>query len=378
MLLSLTLLATVAGIVPPVAPTVDAASAELRGGTLAVQVETSGPVASTDVRTKILAHSFVVYLGGARVRPDRIHLGTEIQAVVAYSRLTYAKLEVPLHAGLGCAGPVSVTTGPDWVRAEIGCARGPSATDQKPTESRSAPEGRPTLAPPPPKAKIETKTETKIETAPLAVPLPAARPQALTPVLLRVSPLPAPGPAVPAPTAAAPAMTSPTAAPETGGHSGLIACLLLLLAGAAFGLWKRRSAPLDRRIRILETASLGPKRALILAEINGVTMVIGSSEAGISLLTAPTPATNDGAIPSNEAAADEGDSTFGGRAASHSLAQSGALHRLFPKIGSEPAASEAEAGERAEDALFASMLAETMEDQELRQRLSNGFSGKTS
>jgi flagellar biogenesis protein FliO len=365
--LSLTLLATVAGIVPPAAPTVDAASAELRAGTLTVQVETSGPVASTDVRTKVLAHSFVVYLGGARVRPDRIHLGTEAQAVVAYSRLTYAKLEVPLQAGLGCAGPVSVTTGPDWVHAEIGCARRPSETDQNPTESRAPSVARATLAPPPPK--------TRIELAPIAAPALAARPEARTPVLMRVSPL---SPSAPA--AAAPAVTSPTAAaPESRGHTALIVCLLLLLAGAAFGLWKRRSAPLDRRIRILETASLGPKRALILAEVNGVTMVIGASEAGIALLTTPTPATNDGAIPSNEAAAaDEQDSSFGARATSHALAQSGALHRLFPKIGSQPAAGEAEAGERAEDALFASMLAETMEDQELRQRLSNGFSGKTS
>jgi flagellar biogenesis protein FliO len=177
---------------------------------------------------------------------------------------------------------------------------------------------------------------------------------------------------------AAPTAPSPTAAPETGGHSALIACLLLLLAAAAFGLWKRRSAPLDRRIRILETASLGPKRALILAEVNGVTMVIGASEAGIALLTAPTSATVDGAIPSNEAATDERDPAFGGRALGHALAQSGALQRLFPKSSSQAPTSDAETSDQEEDAAFASMLAETIEDQELRQRLSNGFSGKTS
>jgi flagellar biogenesis protein FliO len=100
---------------------------------------------------------------------------------------------------------------------------------------------------------------------------------------------------------------------------------------ATFGFWRRRSARLVRRIRILETASLGRNRALILAEVDGVTMVIGASEAGIAVLTAPTSVTNDGAIPSNEAADDQRDATFGGRATSHALAQSGALHRLFPR-----------------------------------------------
>jgi flagellar biogenesis protein FliO len=96
-----------------------------------------------------------------------------------------------------------------------------------------------------------------------------------------------------------------------------------LFAATAFGLWKRPSAPLVRRIRILETAPLGPKRALILAEVNGIMMVIGASEAGIALLTAPAPATNDGAIPSNEAA---DDSTFDARATNHGLTQLGPLH----------------------------------------------------
>jgi len=378
MLLSLTLLATVSGIVPSAAPTVDAANAELRGGTLAVQVETSGPVASTDVRTKVLAHSFVVYLGGARVRPDRIHLGIATQPITAYSRLTYAKIEVLLQAGLGCAGPVSVTTGPTSVRAEVGCALRPSETDQAPAESRAASSAGATQAPPPPKPRRETK----IEVTPLADPPLAARPQApvrpQTPVLVRVSPLAPAALAAAPPVAAAPTVTSPTAAPGTGGHSALIACLLLVLAAAAFGLWKRRSAPLVRRIRILETAPLGPRRALILAEVNGVTMVIGASEAGIALLTAPTSASHEGAIPSNEGTADERDSTFGALAASHSLGQSGALHRLFPKSGSPAAESDAEISDREEDAAFASMLAETIEDQELRQRLSTGFAGKTS
>ena len=59
---------------------------------------------------------------------------------------------------------------------------------------------------------------------------------------------------------------------------------LVLLGLGGFLVWRRRRVSFDKRIRILETASLGPKRTLVIAEIDGATMVIGTSEAGISLL----------------------------------------------------------------------------------------------
>lgn len=58
---------------------------------------------------------------------------------------------------------------------------------------------------------------------------------------------------------------------------------LLLLSGVAF--WRRRSRPgRGRVVRIVETASLGPKRSLIVAEVGGQRLVLGASEAGITLL----------------------------------------------------------------------------------------------
>ena len=59
--------------------------------------------------------------------------------------------------------------------------------------------------------------------------------------------------------------------------------VLLALAATAFLLARRRRL-MPRRVEILETTSLGPKRALVLARLNGEILLLGSSEAGIALL----------------------------------------------------------------------------------------------
>jgi len=59
---------------------------------------------------------------------------------------------------------------------------------------------------------------------------------------------------------------------------------LLALAAASFYVSRRRAGGNRRHIQILETASLGPKRALVVARVGDATMILGSSEAGITLL----------------------------------------------------------------------------------------------
>jgi hypothetical protein len=59
----------------------------------------------------------------------------------------------------------------------------------------------------------------------------------------------------------------------------------MALAVAAYALARRRKgAAVDRHIQIVETASLGPKRTLVMARIGGETLLLGTSEAGITLL----------------------------------------------------------------------------------------------
>src|SRR5450432_2969500 len=65
---------------------------------------------------------------------------------------------------------------------------------------------------------------------------------------------------------------------------GVPAAFLALLAVAAYGFSRRRRGSLPRHIEILETTSLGPKRSLICARIGDETVLLGSSEAGITLL----------------------------------------------------------------------------------------------
>jgi len=65
---------------------------------------------------------------------------------------------------------------------------------------------------------------------------------------------------------------------------GPLVGVLVLIGGAAFWWKKKRGLALPRRIQIKETASLGPKRSLVVAEVDGERLILASSEAGITLL----------------------------------------------------------------------------------------------
>ena len=96
-------------------------------------------------------------------------------------------------------------------------------------------------------------------------------------------------PASPAPTASAvtAAATAPSSPGELSDAGPSLAAPLAVLAllGATALYLKRRSAPArGRALRVLETTSLGPRRQLVLAEVHGEWLLLGSSEAGLTLL----------------------------------------------------------------------------------------------
>lgn len=79
---------------------------------------------------------------------------------------------------------------------------------------------------------------------------------------------------------------------------GLVGAMLVLvvLAGLALALHRRRPK-LSRRLELLETLSVGPRRSLCLARVENRTLVLGISEAGVQLLTTvngPAAAIDDG------------------------------------------------------------------------------------
>jgi flagellar biosynthetic protein FliO len=98
---------------------------------------------------------------------------------------------------------------------------------------------------------------------------------------------PPPAPASPATGASVVAAPSPRHAELAESGPSLVAPLavLALLGAAAFFLTRRAAGPgRSRSLRVLETTSLGPRRSLVLAEVNGEWLLLGSSEAGLALL----------------------------------------------------------------------------------------------
>jgi hypothetical protein len=222
-----------------------------------------------------------------------------------------------------------------------------------------------------------------------------------------VAALPAPAPSTPAaPTASTPPLAR-TAAPtlslpaSTGpGLDALIlpVAVLLALAIAAL-LLGRRKQKASRLVQVLETTSIGPKRALVVARVGDELLVIGSSEAGLQLLAA-RPAglelrTDEAGArlaavpdPTPEAAPGGGKvlgllSRLTGRSAAGLTGRSaaGLTGRSAAGLAGRSAAGLVSlAGAEADReptglATFDALLAESAEDQELRRKLAQGHTG---
>lgn len=156
-------------------------------------------------------------------------------------------------------------------------------------------------------------------------------------------------------TAPAPAWASPGPEAAGGGAAFLLPALVLLALGG-LALWLRQRRPSAQRyLQVLETTSLGPKRALIVARLGDETLVLGSSEAGLTLLaTRPfseaAPAPLRTAPPSAEGMTP--------------LMQLKALFAHKPAV--KPTAG------------FESLLQDSVEDEELRRKLAQGRGGRVS
>jgi flagellar biogenesis protein FliO len=164
-------------------------------------------------------------------------------------------------------------------------------------------------------------------------------------------PAPAATPApVPAPTAipAPAAFAIPAGGPSMGASVLLPALLLAGLAAAAL-LLSRKRARRPRFVEILESSSLGPRRSLVVARLGDELLLLGSSEGGITLLTtAPAPAAARAPAPDP------------GPAPARGLGLLGRL-RLAPQRTPAP--------------VFDSLLADSLEDVELRRKLAAGQAG---
>jgi len=169
--------------------------------------------------------------------------------------------------------------------------------------------------------------------------------------------------------------------------------LLAAVAIAAYLFTRRKRAASHRQIEILESASLGPKRSLIVARIGDETLFLGSSEAGITLLKSSAPAQ---AAPSSggegqrgpvvneldqsltDALADVPEPTPPIPVATPASFRSieGGLATLFGRGATKvPPRPEARSEVRS-DARFDEILEDSLEDQELRSKLAAGMSAR--
>jgi flagellar protein FliO/FliZ len=377
-------------------PTVEGARATLNDGRLAVDVAISEPILREEVRSKLEADRLSIYIEGAEASGRRSY-GRAPLAMTVLPRAAYTKVELPLAADMGCAGPVALRVTDTGVRATLPCQAKPAAA-----------------APPAAEAKAETKAETKAGATtaakgtpapaptPVAAPAPAPAAAPIAPVAAPIAPTAvAPVPAAPVVAPAAPAFApaDPGKAPgplsaraPMAGVSPLpMMAMLAMVALAVFLMWRKRKQHKTGLIQIIETASLGPKRSLIVAEINGERMILGASEAGITLLNQVRPGGYDpNAFPMSERTLASAPVAAIARAAEAAAAarpapvaaeipegEGGLLARLFKRRQAEHDdldVSEDGPSTMAHD--FADLLNDSLEDEELRRRLQSGMTAR--
>ncbi len=430
LLLSTTVLAT------PVYLTEVKATRE--AGHLRVEVMADGGIDPEVARTRIDDGHLFLFLGETRVHADNRAWGLKDGngEIRAHRHHAEVELDVPL-SGNGCTGPVELEGTPTGMTALVGC-EGPAAmAPQRRMEAPASQVERRARAQAGAVAAVEVAATTRPvgkagnadtatlhhlvalpvtdDDAPAQKPAPApatageavaaARPPEAAAKAVQPKPVLAaqgavgeaaagrfaamPLPAV----AASPVLTAPaaagSAAPSEARTSlravALPALLLGALAVCAYLFARKKRGLGTRRIEILETASLGPKRSLVIARVGDETLVLGASEAGITLLQTSAAFAGAKAVEAAAAAvasSNEMDQSLvealadvpqpddltasPGRATFRSI--EGGLASLFGR-GGVPAAARAEPK-------FDDILEDSVEDQELRQKLAAGMSAR--
>lgn len=419
-------------LLPLAAVLINDVKTEPANGALAIDIATSDPVATSAVRVMTGGpRRLYVYLDDSAAR--RPSFGEAPMAVVAHARLRYTKLEVPTSER--CGEPFGVVAVDGGVRVRATCKQGLPVAETAAAPSRapatvqaSAPNAgsdwlarqavsardkgseaslRVALALPE-NAADEAAGEGAAEASPEASkPAPAAEqagegdkkvPRKVEkPAVAAAAPVHGETPDAPAAVAnlsngtgqdsPGPAGKNPGGEPRSlvGALVTVVAMVLLLGGGAVVLLLARRRGGRERMIRILESASIGPRRSLVVARVGGRTMVLGVSEAGVALLdsppTSPLPASGEGSSsPGGEDAAlglrHLASAMAPGPEAAEAAEASAAaakpdgslLTRLFRRKS-----REAE-GLGAED--FHHLFAESLEDEDLRRKLALGEPGR--
>lgn len=418
----------------PLAFSIESVSTARHADSMIVEMRTSEPVAARQVRGLRGPHRLYVFVNDG----DASGISKQDGRVQILQRSRYAKVEVVLPEGVACQEPAVIEPTADGVRARYTCAGGsvkeadaPAELPAPRTQAREILQAA--LALPENQAYREEASETPEaapareaarapQPAPQAVPAAAQRVEIKPEPVVRPTPepvvqaAPAPLPKVAAPApkvedkpqvtaepvapAAPPAATSPIATATSSGLSVVAPVIVLLGLAAGAYVLNRRRVRRQGIIQILETASIGPKRSLLVARVDGRTMVLGASEAGIALLqsldgrNAPAlePALVPSPLPSPPAASMSAVASLAAALAASSAGPEAAPESVVREKAFEPAAANepdneggllrrlfARAVRPAQPAPdFQALLDESFEDQELRRKLAQGLSARVS
>jgi len=290
-------------------------------GHLRVEVRGEAGIDPEAARTRIDGGRLLLVLGGTRVRADNRSWPLEEGEgeIRAHRHPDEIELDVPI-GGNGCSGPVELEGTATGLTALVGCD-GPARATRGAEAAKATAMAESTRKPAPVPAKVAAtaivtaKEKTALDAL---VALPEDEPATASAVKVAPRVAKADAPAMAAPAAAEAVSAKASKAPEVaaapttpakplllpapageGTDAGekasepsaprlravsLPAVLLAGLAIAAYVVARRRRVPKLKQIQILETASLGPKRSLVVARIGEETLVLGTSEAGITLL----------------------------------------------------------------------------------------------
>lgn len=341
------------------------------GETMGVTALASAPLAPESARASFLGRSLQIRLSGASLDAPERTFGRDSGAPVSARRTAEGiELQVPIGNRLDCKGPVEITAAGNGLAASLRCTlkgAGPVPVAGERSASSEAEKA--------PKAQASTPPEQLRS----MVQLPADPPKAKSPEAPAAEALP-PKPLLNSAPSADSARSE--AQPQGSSSWGLgLGAVLALGAGALFAVKRRARSP--RIVNIVETAALGPKRSLVIAKVGSETLLLGTSEAGISLLTTVH---GDPSLTAAE------DALAAGLSPADLEAE---LDRLEPVAAPppaggaalEPKASEGQASlldrllshkPQKPQVSFESLLAESAEDRDLRRKLEAGMTGRVS
>ena len=458
MIPSLLLLSTTLVASPVIISEVKATREE---GRLRVDVRGDGGIDPESARTKIDDGRLFLFLAGTRVRADNRAWDLENGAgsIRAHRHHVETELVVPL-AGNGCSGPVELTGTGTGLTAIVGCegavsaspgrvartsavkvptksaakapiaeAEEPTALEAKPAVAKAA-DSKAAVAKAADSEAADSKAAEERLKAVVALP-PPGKPETLAPkgdgdvaadvpAVAKKKDARSTGPAAaivepPSSTTALVAATGPRAAvvadltlaaPATGNGGSqlrsvfLPALLLLALAIGAYIVARRRRVTVKRHLQIVETISLGPKRSIVVARVGGETLVLASSEAGITLLkSSTTPAQAPGgeidalaavaaaapaeptldpelAKPLMDALRDIPQPDMAPARSGFRAIEGGRAGGLMGMFGRRSSRDDDELPSEKVDTDFESLLEDSVEDQELRRKLAAGMSAR--